>query len=219
MALNPYSPCPCGSGKQFKWCCQPIHRQLGQVFELDEGGQHAAAMTLMDDIVRQNPGNPEAHGRRALLLFQNEKAAEAEQALDEAFKINPNYAFGYFLKARFRLYEGEIAGALILLRKAAELYSTEAHDILAMVQVEIFECEMKLNHPLAAHAAAEQALKHNPADKNLRDGVGKVFGPTNPNLPRAVWQKYEYKPLATGASAERKAEWKKALAAASSGKP
>src|SRR5438067_8749978 len=207
MELNPYSPCPCGSGKQFKWCCQPIHRQIARVFQLDEEGQHDAALTMMDEVVRQHPGNPEVHGRKALLLFQNEQGEEAEKTLEEAFRINADYAFGYFLKARFRLYEGEIAGALILLRKAAELYSPEAHDILAMVQVEIFECEMKLNHALAGHAAAEQALKHNPADPNLRKGIGEVFGPNNPNLPAVVWQKYEYKPLNANASADRKAAW------------
>ncbi len=218
MELNPYSPCPCGSGKQFKWCCQPIHRQIAQVFELDADGQHAAALQLMDDVVRQNPGNPEVHGRKALLQFQNEQAEEAEQTLDKAFQINPNYAFGFFLKARFRAYEGEIAGALILLRKAAELYSPEAHDILAMVLVEIFDCEMKLNHPLAAHAAAELALKHNPTDESLRKGIVQIFGPDNPNLPKIATHQYEYKALPAGASAERKAAWKEALASAGTGK-
>jgi tetratricopeptide (TPR) repeat protein len=218
MDLNPYSPCPCGSGKAFKWCCQPIHRQIARVFQLDEEGQHDVAMTQMDDVVRQNPGNPEAHGRKALLLFQNEKPAEAEQALEEAFRINPNYAFGFFLKARFRLYEGEIAGALILLRKAAELYSPEAHEILAMVNVEIFDCEMKLNRPIAGHAAAELALKHNPTDENLRKGITQVFGADNPNLPKVAWQPYEFKPQPGSASAERKAAWKQALQTAATGK-
>jgi tetratricopeptide (TPR) repeat protein len=218
MDLNPYSPCPCGSGKQFKWCCQPIHRQIAQVFELDEEGQHEAALRLMDDVIRQHPGNPEAHGRRALLLFQNDRVEEAEKALDEAFRINADYAFGYFLKARFRLYEGEIAGALMLLRKAAELYSPEAHDILSEVYVEIFDCEMKLNHPLAAHAAAELALKHNPANENLRNGIAQVFGADNPNLPKSAWQRYDYKPLPESAPGDRKAAWKQALATAATGK-
>jgi tetratricopeptide (TPR) repeat protein len=218
MDQNPYSPCPCGSGKQFKWCCQPIHRQIARAYQAEEEGQHDTALQLMDDIVRQNPRNPEAHGRKAELLLQNEKPEEAEQALERAFEINPNYAFGHFLKARFRLYEGEIAGALILLRKAADLYSPEAHEILAMIEVEIFDCEMKLNHPIAAHAAAELALKHNPSDENLRKGVTDVFGPDNRNLPRVAWQRYEYKPLADTASAERKASWQQALAAAGTGK-
>src|SRR6266436_1715185 len=133
MDTNPYAPCTCGSGKQFKWCCQPIDRQISQVFQLDEEGQHEAAITLMEEVLRQHPGNPQAHGRKALLLYQNQRPEQAEQALDEAFRINPDYAFGFFLKAQFRLHEGEIAGGLILLRKAAELYSSEAHDILAMV--------------------------------------------------------------------------------------
>jgi tetratricopeptide (TPR) repeat protein len=218
MELNPYSPCPCGSGKQFKWCCQPIHRQLSRVFELDEEGQHEAALRLMDDIIHQNPGNAEAHGRKALLLFQNEKAEDAEKALDEAFAINVNYAFGYFLKARFRIYEGEIAGGLILLRKAAELYSAEARDILSMVQVEIFDCEMKLNRPLAAHAAAEVALKNDPSNAELRKGVANVFNSDNPNLPKVAAGKYEYKPLPATAPAERKTAWQKALASAGTGK-
>jgi tetratricopeptide (TPR) repeat protein len=218
MALNPYSPCPCGSGKQFKWCCQPIHRQLSQVFELDQEGQHDAALTLMEDIVRQNPSNPEAHGRHALLLYQNGKSEEAEKALDQAFAINPNYAFGYFLKARFRLAEGEIAGALILLRKAAEVYSPEAHEMLAMVHVEIFDCEMKLNRPVAAHAAAELAQKYNPSDENLRKGIVEVFGPNNPNIPKVAWRKYEFKPLPESTSAERKTAWKQAMETQASGK-
>jgi tetratricopeptide (TPR) repeat protein len=218
MELNPYSPCPCGSGKQFKWCCQPIHKQIAQVYALDEEGQHDAALQMMEDVLRQNPGNPEAHGRKALLLFQNEKPEEAEAALEKAFAINPSYAFGYFLKARFRLYEHEIAGALILLRKAAELYSPEARDILAMIEVEIFDCEMKLNRPIAARAAAELALKLNPSDENLRKGIAQVFGPENPNLPTVAAQHREYKPLAEAAPAERKTAWKEALATAGTGK-
>src|SRR5260370_10357459 len=186
MEQTPDSPFPCGSGQQFKWGCQPIQREIARVFQLDEEGQHEAAITLMEEVLRQNPGNPEAHGRKALLLFQNERAEEAEQALDEAFRINPDYAFGFFLKARFRLYEGEIAGGLLLLRKAAELYSSQAHDILAMVLVEIFDCEMKLNHPLAAHAAAELALNHNPPDDNLPTRLPQAFGPATPSLPESA---------------------------------
>src|ERR1700730_4861941 len=218
MEQNPYSPCPCGSGQPFKWRCQPIHREIARVFQLDEEGQHAAAITLMDEVLRQHPGNPEAHGRKALLLFQNERAEEAEHALDEAFRINPDYAFGFFLKARFRLYEGEIAGGLILLRKAAELYSSEAHDILAMVLVEIFDCEMKLNHPLAAHAAGELALKHNPADANLRKGLADVFGSESSNLRKSAREKHEYKALPATTASERRTAWQQALATAATGK-
>src|SRR3954447_2885987 len=100
MEASPYTPCSCSSGKSFKFCCQPIHKEIARVFELDEEGQHEAALNLMDQVIKQHPQNPEVHGRKAQLLFQNEKAEDAEKALDEAFKVNPDYAFGHFLKAR-----------------------------------------------------------------------------------------------------------------------
>src|SRR5262245_3329491 len=103
MMNDPYSPCPCGSGKKFKWCCQPIHAKIGQIFAMDEEGQREAALRAMDEVVEQNASNPEAWGRKALLLFQNEKPEESEKALDKAFELFPNYPFGFFLKARFRL--------------------------------------------------------------------------------------------------------------------
>jgi tetratricopeptide (TPR) repeat protein len=218
MAHDPYAPCMCGSGKKFKWCCQPIHEQLAQVYQLQEEGQHEAALRLMDDVVGKNADNPEAWGRKAQLLFQSQKIEEAEQALEKAFALDPKYAFGYFLRAAFRLAEGEIAGGLMLLRKAAELYSPEANEILAQVYLEIFDAEMKLNHPVAAHAAAEIALRLNPTSEGLRNGIQQVFGPTSPSLPEAARKEYQFKPLPAGATADRKRAWDVALSGVSTGK-
>src|SRR5829696_5007304 len=106
MQNDPYSPCPCGSGKKFKWCCQPIHALIAKVYELDASGQHEAAMREMDEVVAQHPTNPEVFGRKALLQFRNDKPADAEATLDKAFELFPTYPFGFFLKARFRQYEG-----------------------------------------------------------------------------------------------------------------
>jgi hypothetical protein len=27
LDIDPYSPCPCGSGKKYKWCCRKLHRR------------------------------------------------------------------------------------------------------------------------------------------------------------------------------------------------
>lgn len=214
MTNDPYAPCPCGSGKKFKWCCQPIHAEVAQIYAMDESGQHEAALRAMDDLVAKHADNPEVYGRKALLLFQNEKPEEAEQALDKAFQLFPTYPFGFFLKARFRLFEGEISGALLLLRKAAELYDPNASEILAQIYIEIFDCEMKLNHPIAARAAAELAARFNPSAEGLRKGIDTVFGEGNPNLPACARHAYAFKP----APADRRAAWESALTNAGSGK-
>src|SRR6516162_135857 len=145
MALDPYSSCPCGSGKKFKWCCQPIFTGVNRAFEQEAQGQHETALRLMDAVVAENPGNPEAWGRKAELLYRNDKVQEAEAALTKAFEISPNYAAGYLLRGLFRLGEGEIAGALILFRRAADAYDPEAHDPLSDVYAQITTCELRLN--------------------------------------------------------------------------
>jgi tetratricopeptide (TPR) repeat protein len=218
MMNDPYSPCPCGSGKKFKWCCQPIHEEVARVYAMDEAGQHEAALRAMDEIVAAHATNAEAWGRKAQLLFQNEKPEEAEKTLDKAFELFPTYPFGYFLKARFRLFEGEIGGALLLFRKAAEFYDPNAGDILAQIYIEIFDCEMKLNHPIAAHAAAELAARFNPANENLRQGITTVFGDENPNLPPCARQLGAFKTLPASAGPERRAAWDVALKSSATGK-
>ena len=70
MTNDPYSPCPCGSGKKFKWCCQPIHAQIAKVYALDEEGQHEAALRAMDAVVAEHADNAEVWGRKRNCSFR-----------------------------------------------------------------------------------------------------------------------------------------------------
>lgn len=216
MTNNPYASCSCGSGKKFKFCCQPIHEQIARIYEMNEGGQHEAALRAMKELVDQHAANPEAWGRYAQLLYQNEKLPEAEEAITKAFELFPNYPFGFYLKAHFRLNEGEIGGGLLLLRKAAEHYDPAAADILAEIYMKIYDCEMRLHRPIAAHAAVNLALRFNPANEQLRQGIAKVFSQENPNLPASATRTYAFKSLPAGAAEQRKADWNAALQSSAS---
>src|SRR3989442_9000654 len=171
MALDLYAPCPCGSGKKFKWCCRPIHVQITKAFQLDAEGQHDAAMRMMDELALEHSGNPEVWGRKAQLLYQLDKPDEAETALQKALDLNPNYPFGHYLRGRFRHFEGEIPGALLLFRKAADLYDPEARATLAQIYASIAECELKLNRPVAAHAALQIALRNDPGQQETQHAL------------------------------------------------
>src|SRR5262249_36694499 len=212
-----YAPCPCGTGQKFKWCCQPIHGAIEQAPKLDDEGQHEAAIRALEQVTRDHPSNPEAYGRLAQMHFANDRVEEAEKALQKALEINPDYPFGHFLRAHFRLYEGEIAGALMLLRKAAALYDPEAKDVLAQVYEQIFQSEMRLNHPVAAHAALAMALRSHPVPE-LRQGMDTVFGDKNPNLPLAARGDYKLKPLPASAASERRTAWEQGLSQAATSK-
>lgn len=189
MALDLYAPCPCGSGKKFKWCCQPVHVEIDRAFRQDAEGQHAAALGLIDQVVADHPENPQAWGRKAQLLYQNDRVEEAEAALQKALDLNPNYPFGHHLRGTFRYYEGEVPGALLLLRRAAELYDPEARDAIGQVHALVGDCELKLNRPVAAHAALRVAVRCLPGDEDLRKHVEALFGPGS-RLPESARREY-----------------------------
>lgn len=218
MALEAYSPCPCGSGKKFKWCCQPIHVEIDRALRQDEEGQHDAALRLMQEVVEKHPTNPEAFGRLAQLLYNNDRVEEAEAALDKAFGINPSYPFGFLLRGMFRAQEGEIPGALLLFRKAAEVYDPEARDILADVYARIGQYELQMNRPVAARAALKISLRFR-AQENLRDYFDELFkeGGNSP-FPASARKEYSFKSPSARSSPDRLASWERALTRAATGK-
>ncbi len=214
MALDPYSTCPCGSGKKFKWCCEPIYAEIARAFEQESNGQQEAALRIMDELAKQHPGNPEAWGKRAELLYHHGKIEEAEQSLEKAFAINPNYPYGLLLRGIVRFQEGEIPGALLLGRKAADTYDPEAHDYLARVYSLIFECEMSMNRPIAGRAALRSVVRYDPADDELRQRFEAIFGPES-GLPACVRQEYKIQAPSATVSGTRRAAWDAAFSSAS----
>ncbi|HEY1860281.1 MAG TPA: tetratricopeptide repeat protein [Gemmataceae bacterium] len=217
MALDPYSSCPCGSGKKFKWCCQPIHVAIDRAFQQDAEGQHETALRLMDEIVAEHSGNPEAWGRKAQLLYQNQRLEDAEAALQKAFEINPDYPAGHFLRGLFRYNEGEIPGALLLFRKASDLYDPQAHDSLAEVYSLIANCELRLNRPVAAGAALRKALHYQRANPELQKGFDDLYG-SKSRLPESARREYRFLTLPAGADEKRRAAWDRALAGSLTGR-
>lgn len=215
MALDLYSSCPCGSGKKFKWCCQPIHVQVDRAFRQDEEGQHEVALRLMDELIAGHPANPEVWGRKAQLLYQNERVDDAEAALDKAFEISPNYPFGHLLRGLFRHHEGELLGALRLFRKAAELYDPGAHDLLAQSYGLIADIEIRLNRPIAARAAARISLHLNPNQPELRQSMDAVFG-TGSRFPATARTEYTFHNPAASVTGDRRGAWDQALTSAGS---
>lgn len=214
--MDLYDPCPCGSGKKFKWCCQPIYADIEKAFRQDDDGQHEAAIQTLDSLAKEHGGNPEVWGRKAELLFRNDKVEEAEAAVEKAFQINPDYPYGHFLRGLFRQHEGEVQGALIEFRKAADTFDPEARGTLGMVYARIAEAELAQNRPLAARAALDLSLRYAP-NEELRKAIDSVFGEQS-RFPATARPKYNFQPAPANLPADRKAAWDKALTQGESGR-
>jgi tetratricopeptide (TPR) repeat protein len=207
MPLDPYTPCPCGSGKKFKWCCAPYFPTIEKAFEQERQGQHEAALQSMRGLLAAHPASAPVRGFYAQFLYnagaaepqpgdQAKKVEAAEAALAEALELNPNFGMAHFLRAQFRENEGEFLGALLLYRKAAETYDPEAHDQLTSVFLKVYQYEATmLNRPVAARAALERAAHFQPADADLRAQLAEEFGPGGA-WPAAASKKYAFRPTA-----------------------
>jgi tetratricopeptide (TPR) repeat protein len=190
MTPDLYSPCPCGSGKKFKWCCQPIWVGIEHALTQQANGQHDAALRIIDQVVKEHPGNPEAWGQKARLLYLNERTDDAEEALQKAFDINPSYPFGLTLRAEIRFQEGEIPGALLLARRATAAYDPLARDQLGGVYWLIFQCEDRMHRPVAARAALRLMVHFHPESEEVRQTFDAAFGDESP-FPLAAKRDYK----------------------------
>jgi tetratricopeptide (TPR) repeat protein len=217
MALDPYAACSCGSGKKYRWCCEPIDRDLRRAFEQEANGQHDTALRIIDEVIAAHPGNPQVYGQKAELLYKLQRVEEAEAALEKAFTINPAYPYGLLLRSIFRFHEGEIPGALLLARRAAEVYDPQAHDYLGQIYGLIFECEMSMNRPVAAREALRRATKYMPAAEDLRTRFDEVFGDKS-RLPQAARRDYRTVSPPPPTDATRRAAWTNALGNFESGR-
>ncbi len=195
MAVNPYDNCPCGSGKKHKWCCAPYFDRVQQAFDLQQQQQHDGAVRLMQSLTAEFPDRPQAWGFYANLLFGEDRIDDAEAALAKAFELDPGFPMGYLLQGILRQQEGEVIGALLLFRKAADAYPPEAHDQLAQVHEMIARHEVILNRPVAARAALERAALFAPGDAELRQQFEGIFG-SESRLPEAARKAYSFRPTA-----------------------
>lgn len=195
MPPSPYDTCPCGSGKKFKWCCQPYFARVEQALELHQSGQHESALRTLEGLTKEHPEYPPVWGYFAQLLYMEGQTEKAEEALEKAFALQPNFPMGFLLKGMFRQSEGEIIGALLLFRKAADAYDHQAHDQLAQVHELIARNEIILNRVVAARAALERAIHLNPGDQELREQSEALFG-SESRIPLAARKKYTFRPTA-----------------------
>ena len=213
MAINPYASCPCGSGKQFKWCCQPYYSYVEKAHAQHERGQHAAAEQTMAQLVEKDPKIPQAWGYQAEILFLNDKGEQADAALQRAFDLDANFAYGFWLRGLMRMQEGEASGALLLFRKTAELLDPNARDILAQVNTRIAELELQFNRPVASRAAMERALNAAPQLQEWRQAFDTVFG-SESRLPESARRAYALHP----APSDQAGKWGPVVESAATGK-
>ncbi len=193
MAINPYEACPCGSGKKFKWCCVGYFDQLQLALQQQQQGQHDAALRTMEQLTKSQSQSPPVWCHYANVLYMEGRVEDAEKALQEALKLQPDCPMAYFTRAMFRQSEGEVLGALLLFRKALEAYPSDAGGPIADTCEMIARTELMFNRPVACRAVFERAVHAQPQDQELRMQFEAMFGEES-RIPAPARRGYAFRP-------------------------
>ncbi len=126
MSLDPYQPCPCGSGKKIKFCCsKDIISDLGKVLELLDADQRVACVTQIDKLI-------ESKGQRAALMvlkadvqIELGQLDAAEKTVDALLSKQIDNPIALAQASVLLAAKGNVGDAVMKLQRAVELIDQE----------------------------------------------------------------------------------------------
>ena len=91
MATDVYQPCPCRSGKKFKFCCLPVNDDMAKIYQSVEHGQLRAAIQALEKLEHGPTLYPQVAIEHANLLMQEKEYSAAKMVLQKLLVQEPNH--------------------------------------------------------------------------------------------------------------------------------
>src|SRR5690349_1165738 len=88
-AVDPYSPCPCGSGQKFKWCCHKVEAVAERAHRLFQSGQVDSAIAALDEGLRKERDNAWLLTRKAVYLIRSGHPEAAKVCIQSILSKSP----------------------------------------------------------------------------------------------------------------------------------
>ncbi len=92
MPIDPYSPCPGGTGKKIKFCCHDLVAELDKIQRMLEGDQPAGCLEFIESLEEKSPDRACLLSIKAMLeaqLGQDEKAEATLATFMQKYPDNP----------------------------------------------------------------------------------------------------------------------------------
>lgn len=111
MAMDVYAPCPCGSGKKLKFCCQNIAEDMDRISRLIENNQSRQALQQLEILDRRAPGHSWVVTTQAVVLLEIGETLEARNRLKTYCEQHPENEFAAVLFAAASFQEDGLDAA------------------------------------------------------------------------------------------------------------
>jgi tetratricopeptide (TPR) repeat protein len=120
MAVDPYAPCPCGSGKKLKFCCADLAADIEKIDKLAASDQPHAALQHVDKLLAKEPDRASLLDIRAMLELSLQEFDAAEKTLQHFLAQHPENASAHAQAAILAAAQGDPTTAVARLQDALE---------------------------------------------------------------------------------------------------
>lgn len=207
--IDPYAPCPCGSGQKFKWCCQKVESYATKAERLMDNGQTDAALQTLDEGLRKAPDNPWLATRKALILFRRRKPEQARPILERVIAKMPGHVGAQAILIQvLAVIEGAQAAAQALQRMLLICPADQSPVVSAIFQlVAVWLTESdKIPAAISHMRVARKGVGEDEFDPRMLDAIYN-----NPTYAPWLKEPYELSPAPEGLSDSARARFENAL--------
>lgn len=108
MAIDHYSPCPCGSGKKLKFCkCVDNIQDLEKVLKLIEGGQGVAALDRINQLLQKTPNTAWLLAIKGELTLQLDEPETFRDTAERFLQLKPDNPLALVMRSISAAMGGE----------------------------------------------------------------------------------------------------------------
>ncbi|NUQ66470.1 MAG: hypothetical protein HUU20_28750, partial [Pirellulales bacterium] len=169
MALDTYSPCPGGTGKKVKFCCNDLAGELQKIDRMLEGEQVQACLSHVDALLTKYPDRACLLSTRSLVLRATHQAEAAARAVEEFLQKHPNNPVALADAAILAAEEEGGEAAMRLLQRALTASGEALEMRVYMAMGEVAEALAIEGNILAVVALLDTQIALQPDDPRPRE--------------------------------------------------
>jgi len=164
MAIDPYSLCPCGSGKKVKFCCNDIVEDMSKILSMRQNNQlHMALQSLSRLRSTLKPGHPGevwVRTTEATILLEDNQVDLAKKAVAEAVEAIPNNPQLIALSALTSVLADGYEASKKVVNEALQSAAGEQRQLVSNLSLLLAQHFMESNKIMAARRHLTLALRH-----------------------------------------------------------
>ncbi len=165
MSIDIYSPCPCGSGKKFKFCCHVIADDMDRIVRLIEGNQPRVALQQLEILAKKHPTNAWVGTTRGMMLLDLNEVTTARDVLRSALEVHPDNELAIVLYAGAMIRAEGFGPAKRAIHRAFQRSAKKLPGLVGDLATSLASANASLGKMMAAREHLALALRLAPEDR------------------------------------------------------